>query len=76
MGIGIEKYLASLELTPSRVLGSYIVSNDIFDFHSNFIPLQTSYTMDTTSEGGRPQSEIGELSDSGEDTRENEKNDR
>lgn len=77
MGIGIEKYLASLDLTPSRVLGSYIISKDIFDFHSNFIPLQSAYnTSISDAEGGRPQSEIGDLSDSGEDTKEKEKNDR
>lgn len=76
MGIAIEKYLASLDMTPSRVLGSYILSKDIFNFHSNFIPLQSSYNTPVATEGGRPQAEVGDLSDSGEDTREKEKNDR
>ena len=77
MGACIEKYLASLDMTPSRILGSYIISRDIFDFHSNLIPLQSSYNTSVVNEtGGRPKAEDGELSDSGEDTRENEKNDR
>ena len=53
-----------------------VVSQKIFDFHSNLIPLQSSYNISSVSEVGRPQSEIRELSDSGEDTRDNEKNDR
>lgn len=76
MGGCIEKYLASLDLTPSCTLGSYIVSRDIFDFHSNLIPLQSSYNSSAVVEAGRPRSETKELSDSGEDTRDNEKNDR
>lgn len=47
----IDKWLATLDMTPSRMLGSYIVHKDIFDFQNNFIPLTSSYN---TAEAGRP----------------------
>lgn len=49
----IDKWLATLDMTPSRLLGSYILHKDIFDFQSNFIPLSTSYNA-STDEAGRP----------------------
>ena len=77
----IDKWMASLDMTPSRMLGSYIVHDDIFDFYNNFRPLQTSYNASSESgsgEVGRPKnSEKGELlSEEGEKTADNEKNDR
>lgn len=78
----IDKWLASLDMTPSRTLGSFILHNDIFDFHNNFIPLSTSYTepakVTEEEEIGRPTAEEkGELLDEeGEKTRDGEKNDR
>lgn len=76
----IDKWLASMDMTPSRTLGSYILHNDIFDFHNNFVPLATSYTEPASSqsqEGGRPKnSDVGELlSDEGEKTSDQDKND-
>lgn len=51
----IDKYLATLDLTPSRTLGSFVTHHDIFKFNENFIPLQTSYNSSVdSSEGGRP----------------------
>lgn len=85
MGVGIDRWLASLDMTPSRTLGSYIMSKDIFDFHNNLIPLQSAYNasseiqeIDEESEGGRPTvEETGDvLSDDGELTRDGDKNDR
>ena len=85
MGVGIDRWLASLDMTPSRTLGSYIMSKDIFDFHNNLIPLQSAYNasseiqeIDEESEGGRPTAEeTGDvLSDDGELTRDGDKNDR
>ena len=32
----IDKYLATLDMTPSRTLGSFILHKDIFDFQNNF----------------------------------------
>lgn len=50
----IDKYMASLDMTPSRMLGSYVTHEDIFDFRNHFIPLQTSYNSSMEDEGGRP----------------------
>ena len=75
----IDKWLASLDMTPSRTLGSFVLHNDIFDFHTNFVPLATSYTEPaqvTEEEVGRPKnSDKGEiLSDEGEKTSDGDKN--
>lgn len=69
----IDRYLASIGMTPSCTLGSYIIHEDIFDFRNHFIPLQTSYnsSVDSSSEnGGRPTNESqGEvLTEAGEKT--------
>lgn len=71
MGItNIDRYLASLDMTPSCTLGSYVVHENIFDFRNHFIPLQTSYNSSVESnENGRPESKTSELSDAGEKTR-------
>jgi len=78
----IDKWLATLDMTPSCVLGSYILHKDVFDYHNNFIPLSSSYngnTVETTSsESGRPtNADKGKtLSEEGQKTADNEKNDR
>lgn len=77
----IDKWLASMDMTPSRTLGSYITHNEIFDFHNNFMPLASSYNEPgalSEEEVGRPRnSEKGELlSEEGEKTADDEKNDR
>ena len=79
----IDKWMASIDMTPSRMLGSTITHNDIFDFYNNFKPLATSYNGATSApsgsdKGGRPTAEErGEtLSEEGEKTRDGEKNDR
>ena len=70
----IDKYLASLDMSPSRTLGSYIIHKDIFDFQNNFIPLQSSYN--SSAEAGRPTNKSkGELLDeSGENTADSDGN--
>lgn len=51
----IDKYLATLDMTPSRTLGSFTTHHDIFKFNENFIPLQTSYNSSVDgNETGRP----------------------
>lgn len=75
----IDKWLATLDMTPSRVLGSYIVHNDIFDFYNKFKPLSSSYNASTeTAEAGRPtNASSGKLlTEEGEKTADGEKNDR
>lgn len=64
----IDKYIASLDLTPSRTLGAYVTHESIFDFRNHCIPLQTSYNS-SENNGGRPENNINELKDSGEKTR-------
>lgn len=75
----IDRYLATLDMTPSRTLGSFAVHHDIFKFNENFIPLQTSYNSSVESnETGRPSAEeTGEtLTESGEKTADTDGNDR
>lgn len=50
----IDKWLATLDMTPSRTLGAKIIHQDIFDFYNNFIPLSSSYNG---GEAGRPTNE-------------------
>ena len=67
----IDKYLATLDLTPSRTLGSFVTHHDIFNFNENFIPLQTSYNSSVDGEeAGRPsnKSKGKTLDESGEKT--------
>ena len=73
----IDKYLASLDMTPSRTLGSFILHKDIFDFQNNFVPLQSSFNSSVESnETGRPTNESkGETLDkSGEKTKDLDSN--
>lgn len=83
LGACIDRWLASLDMTPSRMLGSNIVSKNIFDFHNTLIPLQSAYNasaeIQAVDEGevGRPTAEENgeQLSDEGEATRDQDKND-
>lgn len=77
----IDKWLATLDMTPSRTLGSFTLHKDIFDFQNNFVPLSSSFnsSSDTSSnEGGRPTNKSkGEtLDETGEKTEELESNDK
>lgn len=73
----IDKYMASLDMTPSRTLGSFILHKNIFDFQNNFIPLQSSFNSSTdNNESGRPTAESkGEtLDEAGEKTKDLDSN--
>lgn len=72
----IDKWLASLDMTPSRMLGSYILHKDIFDFKNNFIPLSSTYNSSNNDSKGRlTNEEKGELlTESGEQTKNNDSN--
>lgn len=75
----IDKWLATLDMTPSRMMGSYILHEDIFDFKSHFTPLNSSFnSADGNNAGGRPTNEESnkQLSEEGEKTKDGEKNDR
>lgn len=73
----IDKYLASIDMTPSRTMGSYLLHEKVFDFRNHFIPMQTSFNSSVDNETGRPKnSDKGELlSIEGEKTAEGEKHD-
>lgn len=73
----IDKYMASLDMTPSRMLGSYITHEDIFDFRNHFIPLQTSYNSSIdNNDVGRPTAESKNeiLDETGEKTKDLDSN--
>ena len=76
----IDKWLATLDLTPSRTLGSFVTHHNIFKFNENFKPLQTSYNSsiddNKNSKGGRPTSESKDevLDEAGEKTKDNDSN--
>ena len=74
----VDKWLATLDLTPSRTFGSFVLHKDIFDFQNNFVPLQSSFNSSSDSEVGRPtnKSKNETLDESGEKTEELESNDK
>ena len=77
----IDKWCATLDMTPSRTLGSFKLHKDIFDFQNNFIPLSSAFNSSVdagSSEGGRPTNKSkGEtLDEAGEKTEELESNDK
>ncbi len=73
----IDKWMASLDMTPSRMLGSFVLHKDIFDFQNNFIPLQSSFNSNIDDDkGGRPTNESKgkALDESGEKTKDLDSN--
>ena len=72
----IDKWLATLDMTPSRTLGSFILHKDIFDFQNNFVPLQSSFNSSIDNESGRPtnESQGKTLDESGEKTKDLDSN--
>ena len=78
----VDKYMAALDMTPSRVFGSFCLHKDIFDFKNNFVPLSSSFNSSVDANGsgdaGRPtnKSKNELLDESGEKTEELESNDK
>ena len=73
----IDKWLATLDITPSRTLGSFVTHKDIFDFQNNFVPLKSAFNSSEDNSGaGRPSAESkGDLLDeSGEKTKDSDSN--
>lgn len=67
----IDKWCATLDMTPARTLGSFILHQDIFDFQNNFIPLASSFNSSLEEgENGRPtnKSKGEKLDEAGEKT--------
>lgn len=79
LGLPVKTKLAGVvgQSTPLETAGLTFLENDILALHENWIPLSTSYTQSgTEDEGGRPEADDGELSETGESTRENDGNER
>ena len=73
----IDKWMASLDMTPSRMLGSFTLHKDVFDFQNNFIPLQSSFNSSVEdNKTGRPTNESKgkSLDESGEKTKDLDSN--
>lgn len=69
-------YVTSLGKTPSKVLGSLFLENDVLKFHEVLIPLSTSYTQSGDTSSGCPtnESQNKPLDESGEQTQKNDSN--
>lgn len=68
----VSYYCASQGLGQAEMDCMNFLENDILGIKSTFIPLQSSSTQSSSSgdAGGAPEKEIGDLTDSGEQTRE------
>ena len=76
-GVPVKSAIAaSLGLNPPNMSAMLYMENEIMKLHDNMIPLQSSYTQSSDSEGGRPTAEENgeEISDSNENTREHDSN--
>lgn len=66
-------------LSPAVMIGNSIVENQVFgDLFDSWQPMKTSYTQSgdsSNNDGGRPEMDDGDLSASGEVTKENDTND-
>lgn len=73
----IPKWLAALDMTPSKIDGAFILQQKIFDFQNNLVPLSSSYTQSTDSAGRPTNKSKGETLDtSGEQTESDSSNDK
>ena len=78
-GLPVKLLVASLfNFTPSDTMGIEFLENDILTLVDKWVPLKSSHVGGSDGEGknGRPQSDTDDLGDEGENTRENEGNDR
>lgn len=75
-GAPVKSMMAAIcELNPSDMLGMGYLENDVLKLNDSIYsqPFKSSATMssDPTNEGGRPESDDGDLSDSGQVTKDN-----
>lgn len=80
LGLPTKMSLAAVtnQSSPLEISGLTFLENEILELHEKWIPLSTSYTQSATDEdeGGRPEVDDTELSETGESTRENDGNER
>lgn len=75
-GVPVKMAVAALDgFSPLDVLRMQFVENDILSLHDSWIPLQSTYTRSSNTEGGGQEKDVGELTDEGEASRESEKAD-
>lgn len=69
-------YAATQDLEPGDVSAMAFLENEILDYPTTLVPLQSSYTQSSDDTGGRPtnESQGKDLTPAGEQTRENESN--
>jgi hypothetical protein len=71
----IPKWLAALDMTPSKIDGAFILQQKVFDFQNNLVPLSSSYTQ-SGGDAGRPtnKSQGETLDTAGEQTQNGDEN--
>lgn len=75
LGIPVKmQYASLLGLSPLDVFSMAYLENDILGLHEKWIPLQSSYTQGANDIAGAPEKDDGELSDEGEKTKDQDKN--
>ena len=75
LGLPVKlRFCASLGLTPSDVINSTMLENDILSITEKFIPLTSSYNEGSDKKGGRPSDEDN-LDDAGQATEDSGAND-
>lgn len=75
-GLPVKQELAaSLGLSPSALINKTFLENEILELPKKLIPLSSTHTQSgDSSNGGAPEKSADEITDSGEQTRENEGN--
>ena len=71
----VDKWYATLGMTPSKIKGSYIMQKDIYDFQNNLTPLSSSYNSSDNNNGRPTNDSKGKILDvSGEQTQDSDAN--
>ena len=71
-----QRVCAAIGMSPGSMIGNIVMEQNVFkDIFDLMTPLKSSYTESSSSEGaGRPEVDDGDLSASGEVSRENDTN--
>lgn len=68
----VSYYAASQGMSQAELDCMNFLEGDVLDFTNRFKPLHSSSTQSNSDESGRPTKSVGELTDSGEQSQENE----
>ena len=70
-----QRVCAAIGMSPGTMLGNTVIEQSVFkDVFDLMQPLKSSYTQSGNNDTGRPQVDDGDLSETGETTRENDTN--